>query len=78
MPTDFTSYQQIGAYMLSKGLFEISNMGEIIGINVKDIGDNTVGFMSQIGWTENIGVGKDRGRFCVLTKQFSFKWIPFF
>lgn len=55
MPTNFTTYQQISDFIYSKNLYTIDDNGQITKMNVKSTGDDMVGFMSQIGWTENIG-----------------------
>ena len=51
MPTNFTTMQQIVDYFTEKGIcsFSSTNMS-IIEINLKGVGDNMVGFLSQIGW----------------------------
>lgn len=51
MPTNFTTMQQIVDYFTEKGIksFSSTNMS-IIEINPKSVGDNMVGFLSQIGW----------------------------
>ena len=51
MPTNFTTMQQIVDYFTEKGIcsFSSTNMS-IIEINPKSVGDNMVGFFSQIGW----------------------------
>ncbi len=54
MPTNFTTYKQINQYMWQRGAYKLSGSGSI-PINVANEGDNVVGFLSQIGWTENSG-----------------------
>ena len=51
MPTNFTTMQHIIDYFTEKGVcsFSSTNMS-IIEINPKSVGDNMVGFLSQIGW----------------------------
>ena len=51
MPTNYTTYQQINNFMEDKQVYRY----EPSDFNPKSVGDNMVGFMSQIGWTENIG-----------------------
>lgn len=51
MSTNYTTYQQINDFMVSKQVYRHSPSN----FNAKSVGDNVVGFMSQIGWTENIG-----------------------
>ena len=60
MPTNFTTYQQIIDYMTEKSVYKTNLIGSIIPINVKAVGDNMVGFMSQIGWTKSDGVLPDK------------------
>ena len=51
MPTNFTTMQQIVDYFTEKGICSFSSTSmSIIEINPKSIGDNMVGFLSQIGW----------------------------
>ena len=53
MPTNFTTYQEITDYLVSKNIYKpgSNDMQLIIEPNPKDIGDNMVGFLSQIGWS---------------------------
>lgn len=53
MPTNFTTSQQITDYFASKNVYKIGGKDLHIDYhpNPKDIGDNVVGFLSQIGWT---------------------------
>ena len=55
MPTNFTTYQEITDYLVSKNVYKVGGKDLHIDYppNPKDIGDNMVGFMSQIGWTED-------------------------
>ncbi len=52
MPTNFTTYQEITDYLVSKNVYKVS--GKDLQIITKpypsSIGDNLVGFSSQIGW----------------------------
>lgn len=51
MPTNFTTMQQIVDYFTEKGIYSFSSTNmSIIEINIKGVGDNMVGFLSQIGW----------------------------
>jgi hypothetical protein len=51
MPTNFTTMQQIVDYFTEKGIYSFSSTNmSIIEINPKIVGDNMVGFFSQIGW----------------------------
>ena len=51
MPTNFTTMQQIVDYFTEKGIYSFSSINmSIIEINIKGVGDNMVGFLSQIGW----------------------------
>ena len=51
MPTNFTTMQQIVDYFTEKGIYSFSSTNmSIIEINPKSVGDNMVGFFSQIGW----------------------------
>lgn len=53
MPTNFTTYQQITDYMTDKKVYKLTGKDSQIlyEVNPKDVGDNMVGFLSQIGWT---------------------------
>lgn len=51
MSTNYTTYQQIDDFMVGKKIYRY----EPSEFNPKNVGDNMVGFMSQIGWTENSG-----------------------
>lgn len=51
MSTNYTTYQQIDNFMVGKQVYRYAPSD----FNPKSVGDNMVGFMSQIGWTENIG-----------------------
>jgi hypothetical protein len=51
MSTNYTTYQQIDDFMVGKQVYRYAPSD----FNAKSVGDNMVGFMSQIGWTENIG-----------------------
>lgn len=51
MPTTFTTYQQITEYLTQKEVFKVNNFDIVIPIDIKKVGDNMVGFLSQIGWT---------------------------
>ena len=51
MSTNYTTYQQIDDFMVGKQVYRY----EPSNFNPKNVGDNMVGFMSQIGWTENAG-----------------------
>ncbi len=55
MPTNFTTYQEITDYLVSKNVYKLTGKDSQIVYkpNPKSIGDNMVGFMSQIGWTED-------------------------
>lgn len=55
MPTNFTTYQEITDYLVSKNVYKVGGKDLHIDYppNPKSIGDNMVGFMSQIGWTED-------------------------
>lgn len=55
MPTNFTTYQEITDYLVSKNVYKLTGKDSQIVYkpNPKSIGDNIVGFMSQIGWTED-------------------------
>ena len=51
MPTNLTTVQQIIDYFTEKGICSFSSTSmSIIEINPKSVGDNMVGFLSQIGW----------------------------
>lgn len=52
LPTNFTTIQEITDYFVEKRVFKINLAGTatIIEPKVKKIGDNVVGFLSQIGW----------------------------
>ncbi len=51
MPNNFTTVQQIADYFAEKGICSFSSTDmSIIKINPKGVGDNMVGFLSQIGW----------------------------
>lgn len=51
MPTNFTTKNQIVDYFTEKGIYSFSSTNmSIIEINIKGVGDNMVGFLSQIGW----------------------------
>ncbi len=55
MPTTFLTYQEISDYMNDKDLYKLLVIEDdtIVPINPIIVGDNMVGFMSQIGWTED-------------------------
>ena len=53
LPTNFTTYQQIIDYMTEKSVYKSNMFTEVIPMDVLSVGDNMVGFMSQIGWTED-------------------------
>lgn len=57
MPTNFTTLQEISDYFYGKNVYKLT--GKDLHIdqkpNPKDIGDNVVGFLSQIGWLVNTG-----------------------
>ena len=52
MPTNFTTNQQITDYLVSKNVYKLTGKDSQIVYkpNPKSIGDNMVGFLSQIGW----------------------------
>ncbi len=52
MPTNFTTMQQITDYLFSKNVYKVGGKDLHIDYppNPKAIGDNMVGFLSQIGW----------------------------
>ena len=51
MPTNYNNIAQISNFLAQKGIcVENSVNGEIIKADPKGIGDNMVGFLSQIGW----------------------------
>ena len=54
MPSYFNTVQQITEYLFSKNVYKVStqDVGSVYRPNPNGIGDNMVGFMSQIGWTE--------------------------
>ncbi len=52
LPTTFTTYQQISDYLKNNSIHK-KNGKKIIPMSVTEVGDNVVGFMSQIGWTED-------------------------
>ena len=56
MPSNYTTYQQIADFMREKQLYRY-HPNEC---NPKNVGDNMVGFLSQIGWTENIGTAPNK------------------
>lgn len=47
MSSNYTTYQQITNFLNNKNLYKSQD-----GIDIKQVGDNLVGFLSQIGWTE--------------------------
>ena len=53
IPTNYTSYQQIRNNFLDKGIYKLKMSGTTLvkDIDIKNIGDNMVGLLSQIGWT---------------------------
>ena len=53
MPTNFTNSYAIANYLASKNVYMLGgkDMQIIYKPNVESIGDNMVGFLSQIGWT---------------------------
>ena len=51
MSTNYTTYQQIDNFMVGKQVYRYAPSD----FDAKSVGDNMVGFMSQIGWTDNIG-----------------------
>lgn len=53
LPTTFTTYQQVIDYMTGKSVYKSTLINNVDSIVVKNVGDNMVGFMSQIGWTED-------------------------
>ena len=52
MPTNFTTTQQIIDYLFSKNIYKMGGKDSQITMkpNPVNIGDNMVGFLSQIGW----------------------------
>ena len=52
MPTNFTTYQEITDYLVSKSVYKLTGKDSQIVYkpNPKSIGDNMVGLLSQIGW----------------------------
>lgn len=56
MSNNYTTYQQLADFMVEKQLYRY-NPNEC---NPKNVGDNMVGFLSQIGWTENIGAAPNK------------------
>ena len=56
MPTNFKKYSDIQYYLKTKSLYGIDPEygGEIL-LDLNAFGDNMVGFLSQIGWTEGLG-----------------------
>ncbi|MBQ8203391.1 MAG: Ig-like domain-containing protein [Clostridia bacterium] len=51
MPTNYNNITQISNFLAQKGIcVENSVNGEIIKVDPKGLGDNMVGFLSQIGW----------------------------
>ena len=62
IPVGLSTYQQITDYMTSKGFYKVQTLPRpiILTINPKGVGDNMVGFMSQIGWTEENGESPDK------------------
>lgn len=57
VPTNFSTYADIQYYLRSKSLYVIDseNYDNEILFDVNAFGDNMVGFLSQIGWTEGNG-----------------------
>ena len=55
MPTNFSTYADIQYFLKSKSLYFVDseNYDNEILPDIKSLGDNMVGFLSQIGWTEN-------------------------
>ena len=51
MSNNNTTYQQITDFMIEKQLYRY----DPDECNPKNVGDNMVGFLSQIGWTKNTG-----------------------
>ncbi len=56
MSTELSTYNEITNLMTERGIYK-NNVKDlsITVMDPKEVGDNMVGFMSQIGWTENIG-----------------------
>ena len=52
MPTNYTTSQEIADYLVSKNVYKLGgkDMQIIYKPNPESIGDNMVGFLSQIGW----------------------------
>ena len=55
MPTNFTTYQEITDFFVSKRLYKITGKEAQIYLypDPKGIDDNIVGFLSQIGWYDD-------------------------
>ncbi len=52
MPTNYNNVTQISNFLAQKGIcVENPINGETIKVDPKGLGDNMVGFLSQIGWT---------------------------
>ena len=51
LPTSFTTMQQIVDYFTEKGIYSFNPSAMLtVEIDIEDVGDNMVGFLSQIGW----------------------------
>ncbi len=55
IPTTLSTYQQLVDYMTGKCVYKLTLFNTIDPVDVKGVGDNMVGFLSQIGWKENDG-----------------------
>lgn len=53
IPINFNSYQELIDYFTSKSVYQKNIWGNIDPIDLHAIGDNMVGLLSQIGWTED-------------------------
>ena len=60
IPANFNTYQELIDYMTSKSVYSSNIFTEVIPIDLNKAGDNMVGFMSQIGWTENNATYPDK------------------
>jgi triacylglycerol esterase/lipase EstA (alpha/beta hydrolase family) len=53
IPNNLNTYQSLIDYMTNKSVYKTNIFSNIVPIDLHEVGDNMVGLLSQIGWTEN-------------------------
>jgi hypothetical protein len=74
LPSNITTVQQLRSFFAERGLYDDLNMPQ--GVNPYNVGDNMVGLLSQIGWTETEPFKRIQMERVFINFDTVFEWTP--